>query len=141
MELDTFLGLALITVVYCLSYYALFSQSAAILKQWADESGHEILEKSYCWFLKGPFWRTSRWEVVYRVIVRDKAGNIGRGWVACGSWWRGRFSNQAQLRWVARQPSRRSRQAQGLLSNQVQAHWDGARRPGASTMHDRWLDG
>jgi hypothetical protein len=142
MDLSTFFFLALIAVLFCLCHHWCFSRSAAILNQWAEESGHEILEKSFCLFCKGPFfWCTSRNQVVYRVIVRDKAGNIGRGWVACGSWWRGLFSNQAQVRWDARQPRRRSRQAQGLLLNQANVRATGAPQPAASTMHNRWLVG
>ena len=74
-----------------------FARSAPILQDWADENGFEILEKSYRHFFKGPFFfRASRHQTVYRVTVRDKAGQVGTGWVACGSWWWGLWSNQAK---------------------------------------------
>jgi hypothetical protein len=77
-----------------------FGRSAAILRRWADENGYEILEKSYRHFLRGPFFfRTTKHQTVYRVTVRDKAGNVGSGWVACGSWWMGLWSDQAKVRW------------------------------------------
>jgi hypothetical protein len=95
-----------------------FSRSAGILQQWASENGFEILEKSYRHFFRGPFFfRASKHQTVYRVTVRDKAGNVGTGWVACGSWW-----------W-------------GLMSNQAQVRWDEIPQPATSTMRDRWLDG
>ena len=89
----------LIAMIFGMSWH--FARSAAILQKWADENGYEILEKSYRHFFKGPFFfRTTNNQVVYRVTVRDKAGNVGRtGWVACGSWWWGLWSNQAKVRW------------------------------------------
>lgn len=95
-----------------------FTRSSAILQRWADENGYDIIGKSYHYFFRGPFfWRTNKGQAVYRVTVRDKAGNVGRGWVACGSFWWGLWSNQARVR------------------------WDEPPRPSRSVMHDRWLDG
>ena len=78
----------------------------------------EILEKFYRHFLKGPFFfRASRHQTVYRVTVRDKAGQVGTGWVACGSWW-----------W-------------GLCRTSGTRAWDEVPQTTATSMHDRWLDG
>ncbi len=51
------------------------------------------------------------------MTIRDKAGNVGTGWVACGSWWFGLWSNQAKVR------------------------WDEAPEATSSKMYDRSLDG
>jgi hypothetical protein len=118
MDPAPFFMMALVAVAMILAFYWHFTRSAAILQQWADANGFEILEKSYRHFFRGPFFfRTSKGQTVYRVTVRDKAGNIGTGWVACGSWW-----------W-------------GLMSNQAKARWDEPPQPPSSAMHDRWLDG
>lgn len=94
------------------------ARSDAILQEWADGNGYEILEKSYCLFFRGPFFfRTTKDQVVYRVTVRDKAGNVGKGWVACGSWWFGLWSKEAKVR------------------------WDEAPEAASSKMYDRPLDG
>ncbi len=77
-----------------------FARAAAILERWAEAGGFVLLEKRYCHFFKGPFFlRTTEHQAVYRVTVRDKAGRVSSGWVACGSWWFGLYSDQAQVRW------------------------------------------
>jgi hypothetical protein len=89
---------ALTILIFGLRWH--FARSAAILQKWADENGYEILEKSYRYFFRGPFFfRTTKEQTVYRVTVRDKAGQVRTGWVACGSWWWGLWSDQAKVRW------------------------------------------
>jgi hypothetical protein len=44
------------------------------------------------------FWTTSQDQVVYYVTVLDQLGRERRGWVRCGSWFLGMFSNQADVR-------------------------------------------
>lgn len=118
MDLKPLFMILLVLILMIFAFRWHFARSAAILKKWADENGYEILEKSYCHFFKGPFFfRTTNHQAVYRVTVRDERGNVGTGWVACGSWW-----------W-------------GLLSDQAHARWDEAPEATASPMRDRWLDG
>lgn len=77
-----------------------FSRSRSILQKWADDNGYQLLQAEYRWFRKGPFfWRASRDQVVYYVTVRDQLGRERRGWVRCGSWLLGMFSNRADVRW------------------------------------------
>jgi hypothetical protein len=77
-----------------------FSRSRSILQKWADDNGYQLLQAEYRWFRKGPFfWATSQDQVVYYVIVPDQLGRERRGWVRCGSWFLGMFSNQADVRW------------------------------------------
>ena len=118
MDLTPLFGLlAFGTIMFlCMSWH--YSRSSAILEKWAAENGFEILERSYRHFFRGPFFlRTTKHQTVYRVTVRDKAGNVGTGWVACGSWWWGLWSDEAKVR------------------------WDEAPQATASPMRDRWLDG
>jgi hypothetical protein len=77
-----------------------YSRSRAILQKWADDNGYQLLQSEYRWFRKGPFfWTTSRDQVVYHVTVLDQLGRERKGWVRCGSWWFGLFSNKAEVRW------------------------------------------
>jgi hypothetical protein len=77
-----------------------FSRSRALLKRWAKENGFEIIESSYRNHLKGPFfWTSSRGQTVYRVTVRDARGVERSGWVRCGAWWAGLFSDKVEVRW------------------------------------------
>ena len=42
---------------------------------------------------------TAKPALVYYVKARDQQGNIRSGWVRCGSWWWGLWSDQTQVRW------------------------------------------
>lgn len=118
MDLKPLFAILLVLVIIVLAWRWHFSRSSAILEKWADENGYEILEKSYRYFFRGPFFfRATKDQAVYRVTVRDKAGNVESGWVACGSWLLGLWSNQAKVR------------------------WDEATQATPSPMRDRWMDG
>ncbi len=76
-----------------------FTRSRSLLEQWATENGYRILTSDYR-VLKGPlFWTSSRDQTVYRVTVRSREGVVRSGWVRCGSWWFGLFSNKTEVRW------------------------------------------
>lgn len=76
------------------------NRSRNILQQWADKNGYQLIEAKYAYFFKGPFfWTSSKNQSVYRVQVRDETGGIRNGWVRCGSWLWGDWSNQTQVRW------------------------------------------
>src|SRR5262245_59190883 len=118
MDLIPFLQTVAVSLLIFFGFFWYFARSAAILQNWADEHGYEILQKSHRIFLRGPFFfRTTRHQTVYRVTVQDKSGDVRTGWVACGSWW---F---------------------GLCSKEAKVIWDEAPQASASTTHDRWLDG
>jgi hypothetical protein len=122
----------------------LYKRSEAILQRWAEDNDFELLEKSlgpkisylawlhrrnlrradeksfkaryeslgcpedkYLW----PHW----WEVIYEVTVRDKAGNVGTGWVVCRIWRFGVFER-------------------------VRVYWDEAPKALVSRIYDRRLD-
>ena len=77
-----------------------FSRSRSILENWADQNGYQILERDYRNFFKGPFfWVCSRQQTVYHVKVRDREGRVRSGWVRCGGWFTGLWSDKAEVRW------------------------------------------
>jgi hypothetical protein len=93
------------------------SRSSTMLNAWAEENGCTIESRRYCHFWRGPFFFTSsRGQVVYRITLRDKAGDEWTGWARCGGWF-----------W-------------GLMSNQVTVRLDEAPAKADSSMRDRWLD-
>jgi hypothetical protein len=77
-----------------------FSRSRGLLEKWAADNGFRIIESSYRNLVRGPFfWTTSKGQTVYRVIVEDATGQRRSGWVRCGSWLLGLWSDSVQVRW------------------------------------------
>jgi hypothetical protein len=77
-----------------------FQRSSSILENWAASNGYRIVQKEYRNVARGPFfWTTARGQTVYRVVVEDRNGNTRTGWVRCGSWWLGLFSDDMDVRW------------------------------------------
>ena len=77
-----------------------FSRSRTVLETWADENGFEIVRSEYCHFMRGPFfWTTSKGQTIYYVTVRDRSGRVRTGWVRCGGYFMGLFSDAAEVRW------------------------------------------
>src|SRR4051812_40561228 len=74
--------------------------SEKILRRWAEENGLLILAYRRCWIFRGPFtWTTTRSQDVYYVTVQDDNGRTRNGYVRCGSFWAGIFSDKAEVRW------------------------------------------
>lgn len=90
---------AVIAFVACsISWH--FSRSRSVLETWADANGFEIVRSEYCHFMRGPFfWTTSKGQSVYYVTVRDPSGRVRTGWVRCGGFFSGLFSDAAEVRW------------------------------------------
>ena len=77
-----------------------FSRSQSLLGRWAQDNGYRIVEQSYRTFLKGPFfWTTSRGQTVYHVTVEDAQDHRRSGWVRCGGWVLGLWSDKFEVRW------------------------------------------
>jgi len=77
------------------------SRSRSVLGGWAAANGFEIVRSDQRYFSRGPFfWTTSKGQTVYYVTVRDAQGGLRSGWVRCGSWWFGLWSDRAEVRWV-----------------------------------------
>jgi hypothetical protein len=94
------LGSVVIFALIGASIYWQFSRSRAIQEGWARENGYTLVSREYRTFRKGPFtWTTSRNQTVYYVSVRDSNNRLRYGWVRCGGWWRGVWTNQAEVEW------------------------------------------
>lgn len=77
----------LIIAVVAGSLYWRWRRSQQMVKEWASQNGYSLLDADYALFFKGPFsLTTGKGQVVYRVVVLDRAGRTRRGWVRCGSW-------------------------------------------------------
>jgi hypothetical protein len=77
-----------------------FSRSRSMLAGWADTNGFELLHSERRLFRRGPFfWTTAKGQEIFYVIVRDRGGETRRGWVRCGSFWGGLFSDKTEVRW------------------------------------------
>jgi len=71
-----------------------------LLYKWAGRNGYRIIESEHRRYRKGPFFLTSsNNQTIYRVTVQDAYGNVHRGWVRCGSYQLGSWSNDVDFRW------------------------------------------
>ena len=71
-----------------------------ILRRWARANAYRLHEHEVRWLVRGPFfWTTSGAQLVYRVTVEDLDGRLRRGWVRCGGWLGGLFSDHVDVRW------------------------------------------
>jgi hypothetical protein len=90
---------AVIAIV--LSFYKLTIWRAnSILRNWALENGFEVLRFERCFFTGGFGWfTTSRNQIVYSILVRDRSNEERSGWLRCGSYFGVLFSNEAEVKW------------------------------------------
>ena len=94
-----FLLVVLVTLGVGGSIYRLVTRSQQMLRDWAVKMGLELEESELRMFVRGPFWWSSKGQVVYRVAVRDAQGRLRRGWVQCGGWLLGVMENKVEVRW------------------------------------------
>jgi hypothetical protein len=93
------LAIVVLVGIVAVALYLHITRSQKLLKRWAADSGVELLHAEHRMFRKGPFVWSSRSQSVYRVEVRDPQGVVHKGWVRCGSWWGGVFSDKVEARW------------------------------------------
>jgi hypothetical protein len=75
-------------------------RAGRLLYEWAARNGYQILESERRRYRKGPFFFTSsNNQTIYRVTIQDAYGNIHHGWVRCGSYQLGSWSNNVDVRW------------------------------------------
>jgi hypothetical protein len=93
--------LAMIVLVgfVVVALYFQIRRAQTLLRKWAQENGYEILDAEHRVFRKGPYIWSARGQAVYRVWVRDREGVERLGWVRCGSWFAGVFSDKVESRW------------------------------------------
>ena len=77
-----------------------FWRSNALLYRWAERNHYRIVRKRFRWFRRGPFfWTSSNVQTVYYVTVEDTMGRPRTGWVRCGGWYLGLWSDKAEVQW------------------------------------------
>ena len=76
------------------------SRAHELVERWARENSLRLLNVEECYFNRGPFfWTTSKGQVVFRVEVQDAQGRQRYGWLRCGSWIGGLWSDETEVRW------------------------------------------
>ena len=94
---------ALTILIIALAIGAVFwhyARSRSLLEEWASENGYRILSSEHRHLARGPFfWTTSKGQTVYRVSIEDREGRVRSGWVRCGSWMMGLWSDRVQVKW------------------------------------------
>jgi hypothetical protein len=89
----------LVAVLAVLTLVWHFGRSSSLLRRWAAENGYRILSQEYRVLRQGPFfWTSARGQAVYYVVVED-AVQKRSGWVRCGGWWFGLWSDNVEVRW------------------------------------------
>jgi hypothetical protein len=100
MKLLQFFAVVALLGVVVLAIVWHYRRAASLLRQWAERNGYRLVSSEYRLFVRGPFfWTTSKGQVVYRVTVQDAQGNTRSGWVRCGGWFLGLFSDHVEARW------------------------------------------
>jgi hypothetical protein len=105
---------SILTPIFCLIFAVLFFglpalfivfvvglhwRASTLLYDWAARNGYRIIESERRRYRKGPFFFTSsNQQVVFRVTVQDVYGNVRQGWVRCGSYNLGTWTNDVDFR-------------------------------------------
>ena len=77
-----------------------FPRARSLVRHWAIRNGFELLELEHRWLFTGPFfWNHSRNQSIFRVRVRDRNGGLRLGWVRCGGFFTGVFTDEASVIW------------------------------------------
>src|SRR6266513_2674398 len=95
--------IAVLACFIAVSFVHHFGRATFLLRRWAAQNGYRIVHRERRDFLRGPFtWTSGRGQTVYSVVVEDGTGSTHQGWVRCGSYWRGLWSDKVEVRWEAR---------------------------------------
>lgn len=86
-------------LMFAFTAWACF-RARRLLRRWANENGFRLL--AFKAVVSGPrewMWTSSSRQVLYSVRVLDKNGQERRGWVRCGTFWNGIFSDKIEVKW------------------------------------------
>jgi len=87
-----------VLIVFYIAWH--FTRSRSLLQKWATSNGYEILHSEFRSLRKGPFlWKDSAKQMVFYVRIRSREGQERSGWVLCGGFWTGLFSDKIQVTW------------------------------------------
>lgn len=101
--MDEGLVLLIIVPIFALIVWSLwfhFARSRHMVEEWANQNGYDLLACEARFVRKGPFWwRTSKHHQVYHFTVRDQSGDTRSGYIRCGGWILGMFSDAVAVEW------------------------------------------
>lgn len=82
-----------------------YRRAESIFNAWAARNGYQIIEREKRRLMRGPFFLTTgKSQVVFRVLVQDRSGQLHHGYVRCGGRFSGLFSDQTDVRWDPTSP-------------------------------------
>ena|ERR1043165_4570215 len=92
---------AVIVIVLILGFYRLTIWRAnSIVRRWALENGFDLFHFKRCFFTGGFSWfTTSRNQIVYSILVRNRWNEERSGWLRCGNYFGVIFSDEAEVKW------------------------------------------
>lgn len=90
-----------IPILACLAIYitlASYGKAKRLIHEWAKSNGYSIIDMKPRFLRKGPFWLSSRGQIVYYVNVNTSTGpkNV---YIRCGSFWGGMLSDNMEVEW------------------------------------------
>ena len=98
MESD--LLILIVIAIFLVSIYWRIARARSILQQWLEDNNFSEISREYRFFCRGPFsWTASKVQAVYYMRIRDQKGNDRSGWVCCGGWALGLWSNKVKVKW------------------------------------------
>jgi hypothetical protein len=75
------------------------AKARSLIEEWAQQNTYQLLSTNWSFF-GGKFWfGRSKSQRVYRVSVRDIAGQTREADVKCGSYFGGMLSEDLDVRW------------------------------------------
>lgn len=98
-------GLDIITIAFLLALGVVFTLlwnewAKSILNRHLEDRNWILLSARYCWLVRGPFtWRSSKNQVVFRIEVQDRTGQVHSGYARIGSYWLGLLVPQVEIEW------------------------------------------
>ena len=102
MENDIF-SLSILFIVVAGLGFGVFTlmktRSEQILSKWANENGYQILDLQPKVINRGPFFLSSKMQTIHRITVQDAEGTQLSGWVRCGNFLQGVFSDKVEVKW------------------------------------------
>ena len=81
----TILAIVIMVALFATMMIIQSSRTKAMLEQWADTNGYEIVSSERRWLGGSFWWKKSKNQVAYYVTIRTSEGHTRRGWVRCGS--------------------------------------------------------
>ena len=72
-----------------------------MLESWCRRSGLDLTSCAHRLLFRGPYFWSSKGQVVFRFTARDTAGRARSGYARYGGFWIGVFTEQVDVSWDA----------------------------------------